>query len=102
MALRLGQFGKTTSYDVTDTASNFTVGGSPNSHHAFIVSSDKAVHLTRTASSEPENDATVTGGLRITAESPAVIIDTVAGDVVSFILGTSETDGKIWFTETNY
>jgi hypothetical protein len=96
MTIRAGYFGKTQSFAVTDAAGSFQVDGAAESRHAFLVQSDKLVHLTR----EGET-ATTANGLRIPANTP-VLVGTFAGDTLSYILGEGETDGTIWFTKVDH
>lgn len=93
MTIRAGYFEKTTSHAVTTSAANFTVGGAPNSRSIFLVQSDKTVHIDRSGV-----DAAIATSLRIPADT-IVMIGCFAGDEVSFILGTGETTGTIWFTK---
>jgi hypothetical protein len=101
MTIRAGFFGKTQHFAVTAVADDFQVHGSQESRHAFLVQSDKTVHLTRVSSSESAAPASVTNGLRIPVNTP-VLVNTVSGDTLSWVLGTGETDGNIWFTEVDH
>jgi hypothetical protein len=96
MTIRAGYFGKTQSFAVTDTADDFQVEGAAESRHVFLVQSDKTVHVAREG-----NTAAVADSLRIPANTP-VLVAAFAGEHVSFILGTGETDGTIWFTEVDH
>jgi hypothetical protein len=97
VTIRAGFFTRTYSFDVTDEASNFTVTGTNESKHAYIVQSDVTIHLTRDGTA-----ASASNGLRIPANTH-ILINTVAGDVISFIRGADEEDdGTIWFTEVDH
>ena len=96
MTVRAGFFSATQKFDVTAVADSFTVQGANESKHAFLVQSDKTVHITRDG-----EDASADNGLRIPAGT-LVLINTTAGDVISYILGEGETDGAIWFTEVDH
>ena len=48
--------------------------------------------------SDAAEDATIAASLRVPSDTP-VRIQAFGGDHISFILGTGETDGTIWFTE---
>lgn len=101
MTIRAGFFSKTQDFAVTAVADDFQVGGSQESRHAYLVQSDKTVHLTRVSSSDTAAPASATNGLRIPANT-LVLVNTVSGDTLSFVLGTGETDGTIWFTEVDH
>jgi len=101
MTIRAGYFGKTTAKAVTAAADTFQVQGANESRHVFLVQSDKTVHVTRVSSGEAAEPATAANGLRIPADN-LVLVAALAGDTLSFLLGTGETDGTIWFTEVDH
>lgn len=96
MTIRAGFFSKSQKFAVTNIANAFTVGGVNESKHAYLVQSDVVVHITRDGT-----DATVDTGFRIPADTP-VLINTVAGDVISFVTGTGESNGSVWFASVDH
>jgi hypothetical protein len=94
MTLRASYFGTTTSHAVSDTPADFDVTGANESRHTYIVQSDVVVNIDRYGTANPASS------LRIPADT-LIKITTVAGDVVSYCIGTGEDDGTIWFTETD-
>lgn len=97
MTIRAGFFSNTTSHAATNAADSFTVAGANESKHAFLVQSDIVTHIERSGA-----DAAPATSLRIPANT-IVLINTVAGDVISFIRGAAESaDGTIWFTEVDH
>lgn len=101
MTIRAGYFGDTVSDVVSAAAADFQVAGAPESRHAFLVQSDKTIHLTRTQSGDTPNPASIADGFRIPADT-LVLVLAFAGDTISYILGTGETDGTIWFTKVDH
>jgi hypothetical protein len=96
VTIRAGYFSGTTKHAVTDEADGLTVQGANESRHAFLVQSDVTVHLTRDGT-----DASAENGLRVPAGA-IILINTVAGDEISFVTGDGESDGSIWLTEVDH
>lgn len=90
-----GNISKTTKLAVTSVADSFEA---ERPHNAFIVVSDRNIHVAHSDSATGDVEAT-TDDLPI-FENQHVIFQLLEGEKLSFILADSETDGNIYITPT--
>jgi len=96
VTIRAGHFEKTVSFDVTATSGSYQVPGANDARVALLVQSDRTIHIDRSG-----EDATVSASLRIPADTP-VLVNAFAGDTITYVTGTGESDGTIWFTKVDH